>query len=74
MPGTRSLIRHSSLIRHLNPFDSGRVTRITPLDFELLKREKGKRESLSLSLSLSLSVCLSARVSNGGWKERGALN
>lgn len=30
MSGTRSLIRHSSLIRHLNPsFDSARVTRIT---------------------------------------------
>ena len=54
MSGTRSLIRHSSLIRHLNPsFDSARVTRITrqSLISNRWKRERRKmreRERLSL--------------------------
>lgn len=46
MSGTRSLIRHSSLIRHLNPsFDSARVTRITrqSLISNRWKRERRKK-------------------------------
>lgn len=79
MSGTRSLIRHSSLIRHLNPsFDSARVTRITrqSLISNRWKRERRKKymEGKEKKENEREREVVSVWMSNDGSKECSALN
>lgn len=81
MSGTRSLIRHSSLIRHLNPFDSARVTRITrqSLISNRLKREKEReiekrKKYMGKEKKENEREVASMWMSNDGSKERSVLN
>lgn len=71
MSGTRSLIRHSSLIRHFNPFDSSRVTRQSLISNRWRERERewkkeekyvGKEKKRKMRERLSLCGCPTTMV------------
>lgn len=78
MSGTRSLIRHSSLIRHFNPFDSSRVTRQSLISNRWRERERVEKRGKvcrKRKKKENEREVVSVWMSNDdGSKERDALN